>query len=83
MAEPIRCHKHVIELKRAAESINKQLDDVVNGSLDFIPLGHQTSLSTLHPAFSSPEPQNITNRSNSATEQVDGHDEDEPTEHSK
>lgn len=95
-AEPIPSHKHAIELKRAAESANKHLDDAASGSsgpLDSRPPGHQPPLSTLPPTvFPSSEPQTNANKSNSVratTGRVDGDgedgvdDSDEPIEHRK
>lgn len=96
-AEPIRSHKHAIELKRAAESTRKrQLEDmpVANGppARDFDTFNasrNPPSSSHASPtAFSepSPEPQTNVNQPSSVTGGIGSTgegSEDEPTEHRK
>ena len=55
-AEPIRSHKHAIELKRAAESANKQLG-AASGPSDSRPSGNQASSTPPPTVLPSPEPQ--------------------------
>lgn len=67
-AEPIRSHKHAIELKWAAELANKQLGvgDTASGPLDSGTSRNRASLSTLPPTVFSPL------ELQSTTENVDG-----------
>lgn len=87
-AEPIPSHKHAIELKRVAESANKQLEDAASGGSgppDSRPPGHQPPLSTSPPTvFPSPEPRTDANRLNAAratTRRVDSNGEDSVDEY--